>query len=45
MNIDKSDDIVNEYNNSYNRTIRIKPNDVKDNLYTDCSKDVKDKDP
>ena len=29
--IDKLDDIANEYNNSYHRTIRMKPVDVKDN--------------
>ena len=31
--IDKLDDIVNEYNNTYHRTIRMKPTDVKDNTY------------
>ena len=29
--IDKLDDIVNEYNNTYHRTIKIKPTDVKNN--------------
>ena len=29
--IDKLDDIVNEYNNSYHRTIKMKPVDAKDN--------------
>ena len=29
--IDKLDDIVNEYNNTYHRTIKMKPIDVKDN--------------
>ena len=29
--INKLDDIVGEYNNTYNRTIKIKPVDVKDN--------------
>ena len=33
--IDKLDDIVNEYNNSYHRTIKMKPVDVKDNTYID----------
>ena len=33
--IDKLDDIVNEYNNTYHRTIKIKPVDVKDNTYID----------
>ena len=27
--IDKLDDIVNEYNNTYHRTIKIKPVNVK----------------
>ena len=31
--IDKLDDIVNEYNNTYQRTIKMKPVDVKDNIY------------
>ena len=33
--IDKLDDIVNEYNNTYHRTIKMKPVDVKDNAYID----------
>ena len=33
MYIDKLDDIVNEYNNIYHRTIKMKPVDVKDNTY------------
>ena len=31
--IDKLDDIVNEYNNTYHRTIKMKPIDVKDNTF------------
>ena len=31
--IDKLDDIVNEYNNTYHRTIKMNPPDVKDNTY------------
>ena len=42
--VDKLDDIVNEYNNTYNRTIKMKPVDVKDNTYIDFSKNVNDKD-
>ena len=30
--IDKLDDIVNEYNNTYHRNIKMKPVDVKDNI-------------
>ena len=33
--IDKLDDIVDEYNNPYHRTIKMKPVDVKDNTYID----------
>ena len=31
--IDKLDDIVNEYNNTYHKTIKMKRVDVKDNIY------------
>ena len=43
--IDKLDDIVNECNNTYHRTIKMKPVDVKDNTYVDSKKEVNDKDP
>ena len=43
--IDKLDDIVNEYNNTYPRTIKMKPIDVKDNTYVNIGKEVNDKDP
>ena len=53
--INKLDDIVNEYNNIYHRTIKMKPVDVKDNTYIDSmelhsaelhsSNEVNDKDP
>ena len=43
--IDKLDDIVDEYNNIYNRTIKMKPVDIKDNTYIDIEKEVNDKDP
>ena len=43
--IDKLDDIVDEYNNTKHRTIKIKPTDVKDNTYTDFGKEVNDNDP
>ena len=39
------DDIVNEYNNTYHRTIKMKPVDVKDNTYIDFEKEVNDRDP
>ena len=31
--IDKLDNIVNEYNNTYHTTIKMKPVDVKNNTY------------
>ena len=43
--IDKLDDIVNKYNNTYHSTFKMKPVDVKSNTYIDSSKEVKDKDP
>ena len=43
--IDKLDDIVNEYNNTYHRTIKMKPADVEDNTYIDFEKEVNDKNP
>ena len=33
--INKLDDIVNEYNDTYHRTIQMKPIDVKSNTYID----------
>ena len=36
--IGKLDDIVNEYNNTYHRTINMKPADVKDDAYINSSK-------
>ena len=43
--IDKLDDIVNEYNNTYHTTIKMKPVGVKDNTYTDFKNEVSDKGP
>ena len=43
--IDKLDDIVNEYNNTSHRTIKIKPVYVKHDKYINIGKDVNDKDP
>ena len=43
--IDKLGDTVNEYNNSYHRTIKMKPVDVKDNTYIYFEKEVNNKDP
>ena len=43
--IDKLDDIVNKYNNTYHSTIKMKPADVKSNTYIDSSKEINEKDP
>ena len=37
--------MVGEYNNTYHRAIKMKPVDVKDNIYVDFKKEVNDKDP
>ena len=38
--IDKSDNVVNECYNTYNRTIKMKPVNVKDNTYIDFEKGI-----
>ena len=38
VDIDKLDDIVNKYNNTYHSTIKMKPVDVKSNTYIDSNK-------
>ena len=43
--IDKLDDIVDEYNNTYHTTIKMKPIDVKDITYVNTSKKNNYKDP
>ena len=43
--IDKLDDIVGEYNNTYHRKIKMKPVNVKNNTYIDFKKEVNDKYP
>ena len=42
--IDKLDDIVNKYNNTYHTTLKMKPIDVKDNTYINIDKEVNEKD-
>ena len=44
VHVNKLDDIVGEYNNTYHRKIKVKPVDVKDNTYIDFKKEVNDKD-
>ena len=43
--IDKLDDIVKKYNNTYHTSIKMKPVDVKDNTSIDFKKEVNDKNP
>ena len=43
--IDKLDDIVGKYNNTYHGSNKMKPVDVKDNTYIDFKKEVNDKNP
>ena len=43
--IDKLDDIVDEYNNTYHTSTKMKPIDVKDNTYTNTDKEINNKDP
>ena len=45
MYIDKLDDIVRKYNNTYHTSIKMKPIDVKDNTYIGFKKEVNDKNP
>ena len=40
MYIDKLDDIVTEYNNTYRNTIKMKPADGKPSTYIDSSKKI-----
>ena len=42
---DKLDDIVNEYNNTYHRAIKMKPIDFKNNTCINIDKEVNDNDP
>ena len=45
VSIDALDDIVNEYNNAYHRTIKMETVDVKHYTYIDFCKEVNNKDP
>ena len=38
--IDKLDNVVDEYNNTYHTTIQMKPIDVKDNTYINADKEI-----
>ena len=43
--IDKLGDIVDQYNNTYHKTSKMKPIDVEDNTYIDFEKEVNNGDP
>ena len=43
--IDKLDDTVKKYNNTYHKSIKMKPVDVKDNTYINFNKESDDKNP
>ena len=43
--IQKLDDIVDKYNNTYHTTIKMKPIDVKDNTYINADKEINNEDP
>ena len=45
VSIEKLDDIVNKYNNTYHRTTKIKPVEVKSSTYINSSKKTNDEDP
>ena len=45
MYIDKLDDIVNKCNNTYHRTIKMKPVDVNSSTYIDFDKNSNKEDP
>ena len=45
VHFDVLDDIVEKYNNTVHRTIKIKPIDVTDDSYDECNDDVNKKDP
>ena len=44
VHIDKLDDIVNEYNNTYNKRITIEPVDIKSGNYVEYNVNSNDKD-
>ena len=42
---DVLDDIVDEYNNTYHKTIKMKPIDVKNDCFAEYNEDYNEKDP
>ena len=45
MYINKLNDIVNKYNNTFHSTIKMKPVYVKSNTYLNSNKEINDEDP
>ena len=45
MYIDKLDDVVSEYKNTYHGKIKMKHVDIKDKAYIGSSNEINDKDP
>ena len=45
MYIDKLDEILDKYSNTYHTKIKMKPIDVKDNTYINADKEINNKDP
>ena len=45
MYTDKLNNMVNKYNNTYHSAIKMKPVDVKSNMYIDSKKEINDKYP
>ena len=43
--IEKLEDIVNKYSNTYHSTIKMEPVNIKANTYLDSSKEINNKDP
>ena len=44
VSFDKLDDVINKYNNTQYRTIKMEPDDVKTNTYISSSKEINDED-
>ena len=44
MYIDKLDDTINKFTNTYHSTIKVKPVDVKSNTYINSDKEIDSKD-
>ena len=43
MYIHKLDDRVNKYSNTYHITIKMRPVDIKSNIYIDSDKEINEK--